>query len=82
MEGSSRSLVHRRLEAPAVGVIVAISTERDQIFVYIVTQQASQANVVDPTFVEPEITTRKIYNNCQLSQELSFVCASGISCVY
>ena len=26
---------------------VAISTERDQIFVYVVTQQASRANVVD-----------------------------------
>jgi hypothetical protein len=47
VEGSSRSLVHRRLEAPAVGVIVAISTERDQIFVYVVTQPASRAHVVD-----------------------------------
>jgi hypothetical protein len=28
-------------------VTVAISTERDQIFVYVVTQQASRANVVN-----------------------------------
>ena len=28
-------------------VAVAISTERDQIFVYVVTQQASRAHVVD-----------------------------------
>ena len=30
-----------------VGVTVAISAERDQIFVYVVTQQASRANVMN-----------------------------------
>jgi hypothetical protein len=41
--------IHRspRLETISVDVTAAISTERDQIFVYVVTQQASRANVVD-----------------------------------
>ena len=42
----------RRLEAFSVDATVAISTERDQIFVYVVTQQASRANVVDLETIE------------------------------
>jgi hypothetical protein len=30
-----------------MGITVAISTERDQVFVHVVTQSASRANVVD-----------------------------------
>jgi hypothetical protein len=36
-----------RFETISVDVIVAISTKRDQIFVCVVTQSASRANVVD-----------------------------------
>jgi hypothetical protein len=36
-----------RFETISVDVIVAISTQRDQIFVCVVTQSASRANVVD-----------------------------------
>ena len=35
------------LEAVSVDVTVAISTERDQIFICVITQSASRANVVD-----------------------------------
>jgi hypothetical protein len=37
----------RRLGAVAMDVTVAISAERNQIFICIVTQQASRANVMD-----------------------------------
>jgi hypothetical protein len=45
----SRNLLHRLLGLKrfSVDVTVAISTERDQIFVYIVAQTASRANVVN-----------------------------------
>lgn len=36
-----------RLEATAMGITVAISTERDQVLVSVVTQSASRANVVN-----------------------------------
>ena len=52
--GHPRSLNHSfcilrlpRLETILVDVTVAISTERDQIFVCVVTQSASRAHVVD-----------------------------------
>ena len=44
MSTMSGSIVHR---AAAMDVTVAISAERDQVFVSVVTQLASRANVVD-----------------------------------
>ena len=43
----SDSFILPRLEATAMGITVAISAERDQVFVSVVTQSASRANVVD-----------------------------------
>ena len=46
---SPQFLIYRlpRLGATAMGIMVAISAERDQVFVCVVTQPASRANVVD-----------------------------------
>src|ERR1700719_4404569 len=44
--GTGLPLIHRSPRL-AMDVTVAISAERDQIFVYVVTQQASRANVVN-----------------------------------